>query len=47
MYFLKFLQILRVVLLRDTRSNDSPSNDARFMHKLSKYDYIIKRYREK
>ena len=32
-----------VVLVHDTRSNDSQSNDARFMHKLCKHAYFIER----
>ena len=34
----------RVVLFHDTRSNDSQSNNAQFMHKLAKHGYFIKRY---
>ena len=32
---------LWVVLVHDTRSNDSRCNDARFMHKLCKHGYFI------
>ena len=38
---LSALHVSGVVLVHDTLSNDSPSNDARFKHKLCKHAYFM------
>ena len=40
-YFRNINFSCRIVLVHDTRSNDSQSKDARFMHKLFKNAYFI------